>query len=50
MSLWPEERDKPYEIAEEMEEKETDAKETDVHTIPPVTSNDLRALPPSARR
>jgi len=39
-----------------MDTKETDAtdamdaKETDTLTIPLVTSNDLRGLPPSARR
>jgi len=29
MSVWPEERDKPYEIVEETDEKETDATEMD---------------------
>jgi len=40
----------PYKIGEEMEEKETDATETDVRTIPLVTSNDSQTLSPSAWR
>jgi len=39
--------------ASESDATETDATETtqtDVRTTPPVTSNDLRGLPPSARR
>jgi len=39
--------------ATESDAMETDAMETtqtDIRTTPPVTSNDLRGLPPSARR
>jgi len=67
MNARTEERDRPYETAEETDEmvaKETDAtdvketeaidatdaKEMDALTIPLATSNDLRGLPPSARR
>jgi len=56
MTARPEERDRPYETAEETDEMDvkemdaTDTKETDALTIPLATSNDLRGLPPSARR
>jgi len=64
MTAWPEERDRPYETAEETdvtdaketdvtdakETDATDATETDAITTPLATSNDLRGLPPSARR
>jgi len=56
MTALLEEKNRPYETAEEMEATDaketnaTDAKETDALTIPLVTSNDLRGLPPSAQR
>jgi len=67
MTARPEERDRPYETAEETDEMDakemaatdaketdatdaTDAKEMDALTLPLATSNDLRGLPPSARR
>jgi len=53
----PEERDRLYGIAEESdvikpdaEEVDVTTEETDALTMPPVTSNDSRAPPPSARR
>jgi len=59
MTAWPEERDRPYKTAEETDMTDakemdatdaTDAKEMDALTTPLATSNDLRGLPPSARR